>query len=65
LLNKHDREPIQKYPFEIRKPIALNEVDLPEPQHMERNMSVLNFTEGIQVDEAGIRLSADTDCYEQ
>jgi len=65
LLNKHDQEIIQKYLFEIRKPIALNEVELPEPQHVERNMRVLNFTEGILVVEAGIKLSADSECYEQ
>ena len=51
--------------MEIRKQIFLEEAKEPESEPIERTMSDLNFTEGIRMTEADIRLSADTDCNEQ
>jgi hypothetical protein len=35
------------------------------PEPVARTMRVLNLNEGLRVTEAGIRLSADTDCNEE
>jgi len=64
-LNPKEQEPILKYLVEFRKQNALNEVEGPEPEPIYRTMSVLKLTKGLRKSEAGISLSADTDCNEQ
>ena len=64
-LKSKEQEPILKYLVEFRKQNALNEVEVPEPEPIYRTMRVLKLTEGLRMSEAGICLSADTDCNEQ
>jgi len=64
-LKPKEQEPILKYLVEFRKQNALNEFEVPEPEPIYRTMSVLKLTEGLRMSEAGISLSADTDCKEQ
>jgi len=49
----------------IRNPKLLDETDEPETDTIYRTMRILNLTEGLRVNDAGIRLSADSDCNEQ
>jgi hypothetical protein len=50
---------------ENRKQSALDESEEPEPEPIERTTIVLKLSEGLRVNEAGIRLSAETDYNEQ
>ena len=43
----------------------LDEFEATESVFIEITMSLLNLTEGLRVTEAGIRLSADSECNEQ
>jgi hypothetical protein len=49
----------------IRGQSSLNEAQETESDSIEMTKRVMNFTEGIRVAAAGIRLSADSECYEQ
>jgi len=56
LLNYHDQKLTLYHPVDIRKQSALEEVEEPESEPMERTMMVLKLTEGLGLIEGCIRV---------
>ena len=59
-----DQETILYHTVDFRKHSSFNEVEEPESELIERTTRFWILTEGLRVTQAGISLSADSDCNE-
>ena len=59
-----DQETILYHTVDFRKHSSFSEVEEPESELIERTTWFWKLTEGLRVTEAGIVLSADSDCNE-
>jgi hypothetical protein len=65
LLNSHNQELTLEDLVEIRKQSTLEEAVEPKPETKEQTMTVLKLTEGLELNEAGIKVFEDIDSNEQ
>jgi len=56
LLSSLDQKPTLNHLIKFQKQRALEGAEKPEPESKERTMTVLRFTEGLGLTEAGIRV---------
>ena len=63
--NSQDKQFTREHDFEIQKRGVLEEVEKPEPDPRERNMTVTVLNEGLGITVAGIKLFDDTDSNNQ